>query len=150
MRHSRSQFTVRRMMIVVAVTAFGLMGWRGLGRWTIAQHYRDQAASYSRGAQATLTRLTKEETAVAEMEREIAGLEMQVAESVGAERSDSATRVSSLRAFVSQDAPYIADSRKGYAQILEKKRHCEFLGRKYRLAARRPWLSVESDPPAPK
>jgi hypothetical protein len=147
MRRPRVRFTVRRLMVAVAVVAIGF--W-GLALVRVSQDYR-QRASIAEGAEraADVLENTSHQSAWAidleadRIERDRAnGLLVDVVLLETPERS-----LDSVVARMRTKATLSARDAARYGRI---RRYGAYLKQKYRRAARYPWLPVAPDPPAPE
>jgi septal ring factor EnvC (AmiA/AmiB activator) len=153
-RHSYLRFTVRSLMVAVAILAMtawiGLLGLRSSQSFKLSQHYRQQSALYAKLEQTYLQRVTELEAGVKETERQIAKVEGHVSASRVALSTAERNYSSNLQAIVALQKERLAIVRRYATPYLELRKYCDVLAAKHRHFAIRPWLRVEPDPPEPE
>lgn len=143
----RVRFTVRRMMIAVALVAIGAWGVV-LARRSDEYRGRASSAGYRELAVAELEKMIRQTAAAA-------GLE---ADRIDRDRGrDSVGEADFRRIYGRPRDSVVADLKEIAAKkTLERERykrvreHCASLKEKYLRAARYPWLPVAPDPPEPE
>jgi hypothetical protein len=134
MRLPRVRFTVRRMMIAVAVVAVligvGLHVERAIRFSRLSTNYVEFAAMYAE-YESILRKRERNHRELAERERE------------SADKFQRSSSVELWRRLAQEDTDR-ADKFKSLAEYHSR------MKAKYQAAARRPWLDVEPDPPRPE
>ncbi len=138
---SRSRSLMLAVALVAIIVWVGVMGWRRSRLLDLAQHFREQSASYATLEQQQLDfakQLERLEIEVAVAEPPAAGAHASVWK---AHREN----VSHARAYIKRVKQQL-DSCERYGAV---RRYLDRLVRKYEDAANRPWMRVEADSPPP-
>ena len=134
MRPLRLRFTVRRMMVVVAVFGIVLGGWLEVSRLVrVSTARRREAASYA-ASEALARKFARQSSQFAQELLRVA----------------KSSRPSAIQSDFSQRfelKPSIAED--NAARSRRNADHWAMMKKKYERAARSPWFSVEPDPPPP-
>jgi len=151
MRSARLRFTVRSMMVAVAVVGVALGGVR---MHRLSRHYAKEARH-----NATLENILLRQKAIAttSARRNEELLSDRMGESLSDRKDDTGTlrlfraymRIE-MKEFDAMSMEYAAKKRKSAVKYARKAAHFAALRRKYERAARYPWLPVAADPPAPE
>jgi hypothetical protein len=159
MRLTRLRFTVRRLMLVVAVVTMGIFGYRETVRCVRrAAEYQRKAAYHTRNAVSYRRHVVLAEEAKANANRGAANGEQEIAQakdnarkSASPGRSEYYIKVGAYRKERRDYWVKLAVHWDGigtkYQMLADY--HAE-LARIYRLAAGHPWRSVPPDPPEPR
>jgi hypothetical protein len=146
MRYPRLRFTVRRLMVAVAVvgTTFwvALLGWRSVQSFRLSWHFREQAASWAI-TEYWMNRRSDWQKERDELERGIAETDLQASASEEPVRTTYRELSSSLRIL-------LAAYRQPLFNASAWRRYYEALAVKHQRAALHPWLRIEADPPGPQ
>jgi hypothetical protein len=138
----RLQFTVRRMMIVVAIAAVAL-GANDLRRRKV--RYDALRSTHEWRGRSSMSLAELHASTVADNEREVERLRAAVRS-----RHEAPLREAELVAqIISNIGGAAAIERAAERQCRSRARFHELLRKKYERAARYPWLIVEPDPPEP-
>jgi hypothetical protein len=142
MRLPRLQFTVRRMMIVVAIAAVAL-GANELRRRK--DRYDSLRSTHEWRGRSSISSAEFHASTAAANEREVERLRAAVRSRNHASRPE-AEAVAQITSNIEGAA---AIERAAERQFRARARFHELLRKKYERAARYPWLVVEPDPPEP-
>jgi hypothetical protein len=142
MRLSRVRFTVRNLVIVVAVVAIAIGAEMTRRRWV---SYRKQAAEFAKLEQGMLWTAGRREAEVARREREVEELKEKAKRVEGyPDYSRNSERIADAMTqrttMITDEAAHLRQRAAVYSKLKEKYSH----------AARYPWLPVEPDPPEPE
>jgi hypothetical protein len=139
MRLPRARFTVRLLMIVVAIVAIALGGEMMRRRWVA---YRDMAASCAR-FEAHLLAVAEEEQSLAAFHKRQA---KELKDRAKADKEDTGRR-QTLERTAERETWFATETSAAAAYWRKRAAYYGRLENKHRRAAARPWQSVKSDPP---
>ena len=146
MRFPGSRFTIRRLMVAVAVigTSFwiGILGWGSVQSFRLSRHFREEAKSWA-FTEYWMNRGNDWRKDADDLERAIAENDSLASTTEEPGRTTYREVSSGLRRLlVAYRQPlFNASARRRYYELLAAKHEC---------AALHPWLRVEADPPAPQ
>ena len=136
----RLRFTVRRMMVAVAILGVVLGTVRF---WPIAQEYRRSADSWETQEAWVAKSIAIEQDLADRWAAQIAEKDAEIA------KDRDGTHKQMLVALRGYCSRCLAENRTNLDSMHRRRSHCASMRIKYRHASRYPWLFVAPDPPYP-